>query len=162
MTIAATLEKLTLFEGFSPADIETLANRAHIRSFPAGDALIRQGDLDSCMFVLLSGKARVTFHAPGGSREVAVVGKGDIVGEISVLTGSARTATVTAIEPVSAIEIDKPAFSDAIAGRKPLLEHIASIVEQRRAELAHVRQEAEHADATSSGSFLERLTRLFS
>lgn len=161
MTIAATLRELSFFEGFSRTDIEILANRAHIRSFPAGAALVRQGDLDSCMFVVLGGKARVTFHAPGGSREIAVVGKGDIVGEISVLTGSARTATVTAVEPLSAIEIDKPAFAEAIGGRKHLLEHIASVVEQRRAELAHVRQEAEHADTASQDSFLERLTRLF-
>lgn len=161
MTIAATLEKLPLFEGFGRERIEALASHAHIRSFPAGDSIVRQGDLDASMFVITAGRARVTFHAPGGSKEISVLGKDDVVGEISLLTGFARTASVTAIEPVSAIEIDKTSFTIVVGGHAELLERLASIVEQRRAELAHVKQEAEQADVNGRASILERLTRLF-
>jgi CRP-like cAMP-binding protein len=161
MTIAETLRKLPLFEGFEAADIAALEARALARHFPAHAPIVRQGDLDASMFVLTDGKARVTFHAPVGAIEIAILGKGDVVGEISLLTGFSRTASVTAISPVTAIEIDKPSFTAVVGGRTALLEHLALIVEQRRAELAHVKQEAEEADVASHASILERLTRLF-
>ncbi|MCX5514877.1 hypothetical protein C3941_11020 [Kaistia algarum] len=161
MTIAGTLETLPLFEGFGWDGIQALANRAHVRSFPLGASIVRQGDLDASMFVITGGRAKVTFHSPGGSKEIAVLGKGDVVGEISLLTGFSRTASVTAVEPVTAIEIDKTSFTIVVGGRAELLDRLASIVEQRRAELAHVKQEAEAADMNSRTSILERLTRMF-
>ena len=161
MAIADTLARLPLFEGFEPADIEALAKRAHIRSFPAGDAVVRQGDLDASMFVGTGGHARVVLHAPGGSVEIARIGAGDVIGEISLLPGSARTATVTATEPLTTIEIDKASFTAVVGGRKSLLEHLASVVEQRRAELDYIKQEAERADIFGRQSILDRLMRLF-
>jgi CRP-like cAMP-binding protein len=161
MPIAETLQGLSLFDGFGAERIDDLASRAYLRSFPAGAALVRQGDLDASMFVITDGRARVTFHAPGGSKEIALLGKGDVVGEISVLTGSARTATVTATEAVTAIEIDKASFNAVVAGHRELLEHLASIVEQRRAELTHVKQEAEASEVYGRTSILDRLAHLF-
>lgn len=161
MTIAETLRKLPLLEGFSASDIDQLARGAHIRSFPPGDAVVRQGDLDTSMFVVTGGKAKVVLHAPGGSVEIASIGKGDVIGEISLLTGSARTATVTASEPLTTIEIDKPNFTAVVGGRKELLEHLASVVEQRRAELDYIKHEAEHAEIYGRESFLDRLMRIF-
>lgn len=161
MTIAETLAKLPLFVGFTQADTEQLARGAHIRSFPAGDAIVRQGDLDASMFIVTGGKAKVVLHAPGGTVEIATIGRGDVIGEISLLTGSARTATVTAIEPLTTIEIDKPNFTAVVGGRKELLEHLASVVEQRRAELDYIKQEAERADIFGHASILERLMRIF-
>lgn len=161
MTIAETLRTLPLFEGFGREGVEQLAARAHTRSFPSGATIVSQGDFDASMFVITSGKARVLLHAPGGTKEVAVLGKGDVAGEISLLTGVARTATVVAVGSVSAIEIDKAAFSAVVAGRKVMIEHIASIVEQRRAELDYVRHEAEQGEISGREALLTRLTRLF-
>lgn len=161
MTIAETLSRQPLFAGFTPADIEALAMKAHIHSYPAGEAVVRQGDLDASMFVVTSGRAKVVLSAPGGSLEIATIGKDDVIGEISLLTGSARTATVTATEPLTTIEIDKNAFTSVVGGRKELLEHLASVVEQRRAELSYIKQEAERADIFGRESILDRLLRIF-
>jgi len=143
MDVIGFLAKLPIFEAFDRFELATFAAQTKTHSFSNGTALVRQGDFGSSMFILTGGKARVTLHAPGGPKEIATLGPGDLVGEISLLTGAARTATVTAVGKVEAIEVDKEAFGALLADRRPLVERIVSIIAQRRAELGQVKREAE-------------------
>ncbi|MBB5751337.1 cyclic nucleotide-binding domain-containing protein [Prosthecomicrobium pneumaticum] len=143
MDIFRALRALPLFEAFDEAELTTLAGLAKVRNFPSGAVLMSQGDFGTSMFVVTAGKARVTLHAPGGPKEIALLGPGEMAGEISLLTGATRTATVTAVGRLEAIEIDKATFGTIVAMRKPILERIAAVIEQRRAELGRVRQDAQ-------------------
>ena len=76
-------------------------------SFADGEALVRRGDPADHVLVLTSGTARV---ATGEGVEVAMLGAGDLVGELSILAGGTRSADVSAVGPVEARRFDRPAF----------------------------------------------------
>jgi CRP-like cAMP-binding protein len=90
------------------------------------------------MYVIVSGKASVKLHVAGRPQEIATLGPGDIVGEISLLTGATRNATVTAVKPVRALEIGKPALEELLAKNPGLVERFAHVVEQRCAEISRI------------------------
>jgi CRP-like cAMP-binding protein len=90
------------------------------------------------MFVLVDGKVTVSVHLRAGEERVATLGAGNIVGEMSLLTGARRSATVTATRPVSALEIAKPALEELLTGSPGLIARFAEMVEQRQAEIDNI------------------------
>ena len=98
------------------------------------------------MYVILSGRARVTLEPSG--REVAIIESGGFFGEMSMLTGEPRTATVRAIEDVRALEIPAERFRAIALERPGLVEHISRVVSVRRSELDEARAVATTAVAT--------------
>ena len=97
--------------------IRTLMNSGKIRTFTAGSKIIRQGEQltndSDHFFVILSGTARV-FLPSTPQAPLADLGPGEFFGEIAVLTGSERTATVEAISPLEAFEIPGSIFSEFV------------------------------------------------
>jgi len=115
--------------------LDRLAAAATERTIARGAVLIRQGDLGGSMFIVVEGKAAVSVHEPGGDQTVAVLEPGDIVGEISLLTGARRTATVTAQGRLKVIEIGKDALAPILSATPALVGRFATLVEQRQGEL---------------------------
>lgn len=103
------LDPVGLFRGISPQARRTLSERGRLRTFETGEALMRQGEEADAMYVILSGKVRVERDASGHPSPalLAELGPNDVVGEIGVLDGGARTATVTALEQTRALELHR-------------------------------------------------------
>lgn len=103
------LDPVGLFRGISPQARRTLSERGRLRMFEAGETLMRQGEEADAMYVILSGKVCVERDAPGHPSPalLAELGPNDVVGEIGVLDGGARTATVTALEQTRALELHR-------------------------------------------------------
>ena len=103
------LDPVGLFQGTSAEARRTLSERGRLRAFEAGEVLMRQGEDADSMYVILSGRVRVERDAPGqsGPALLAELGANDVVGEIGVLDGGARTATVTAMEPTRTLELHR-------------------------------------------------------
>src|SRR5256885_475524 len=93
-------------------EIDILGGNISPRPFPAGAVLIREDDSGDSMFVIVSGEVDVSVGDPGAGlgRRLARLGAGDVVGEMSLMTGARRIATVTAISPVTALEVTKAAI----------------------------------------------------
>lgn len=89
------------FAGLPAATIEALAAKLEAAAFAAGDALIREGERGDDAYLLRSGEVDV-FR---GDRRLTTLGPGAFVGEVSVLTGAARTATVRARSAVTAFRL---------------------------------------------------------
>ena len=89
------------------------------------------------MYVVLSGRARVVLEPSG--QEVAVIERGGFFGEMSMLTGEPRTATVRAIDDVRALEIPAERFRTIALERPDLIEHITGVMSARRIELDSAR-----------------------
>lgn len=108
----------SLFAGASADELDAIAKRATARSFARGDTIIHQGDAGDCCYILTSGVARVTIIAANG-REITLdfLEKGAVAGEIALLDGLDRTASVSAIEPVTALRLDRSAMREIIAER---------------------------------------------
>jgi CRP-like cAMP-binding protein len=136
--------KLTPFFGavLDQSELDLLAENLRVAGFPRGTVLLRQGDAGSSMFVVVDGKARVTVHSPRGETAVATLGPGDIFGEMSLMTGARRSATVTAARKLTALEITKAAFEALLASDPDLIRRFAETVEQRHAELERINASA--------------------
>jgi CRP-like cAMP-binding protein len=115
--------------------LDSLAAGLRLAEFAKGATLIREDNLALSMFVLASGEAAVTVPGKGRARRVAMLRTGDIFGEMSVLTGARRAATVTATTPVIAVEIPKTALSPLIAASPELADRFAAMLKKRQGEL---------------------------
>lgn len=107
--MTVTLDPVSLFRTASPEARRTLSERGRLRTFEAGEALMRQGEGADAMHVILSGRVRVERTAPGERAPVvlAELGANDVVGEVGVLDGGPRTATVTALEETRTLELHR-------------------------------------------------------
>jgi small-conductance mechanosensitive channel/CRP-like cAMP-binding protein len=148
--IASAAGLLAGVDIFAPLSAEArlaLSRAAPEHLFGAGEAIVRQGQSGDSMFVILQGRVRVVLEPSG--QEVAAIDAGGFFGEMSVLTGEPRTATVRADSDVRALEISAAEMRE-LAGTTPdLLEHISRVMAARRIGLA-----AAEASASSSGSAL--------
>ncbi|MGE0863850.1 MAG: mechanosensitive ion channel domain-containing protein [Vicinamibacterales bacterium] len=141
--VAEAAEELGRVDLFATQGVEArqrLAAAARPRLFADGEAVVRQGAAGDSMFVLLGGSARVTLEPSG--QEVAVIAAGGFFGEMSMLTGEPRTATVRAIGDTSALEIAAADFRALAVADPALLDHISAIVTTRRSGLEEARASA--------------------
>jgi len=102
----ALLHRIPVFSTLSPEELEHVAQVAVPRRFEAGEIVFKEGDEGSTCYVVRSGRARaVREHPDGRSITLAHFGPGDIFGEMAMLDGERRSATVESIEDTDAIAI---------------------------------------------------------
>ena len=124
-----------------------LSRTATEQIFAAGEAIVRQGDTGSSMFVVLGGRVRVVIEP--SQQEVAVIESGGFFGEMSMLTGDPRTATVRAVDDARVLEIPAERFREIAMARAGLIEHISTVVAKRRTELDTARSAAAAASSAA-------------
>lgn len=138
------LAKVPLFKGaLDGAQLDALNAACSAKYLPAGTVFIRQGEQAASMFVLLEGAARVSITTPAGSTQnVAVLASGDVVGEMSLMTGAPRTATVTAITPLRVLEITKAPIESLLKTSPELLNQFGHVLARRQLELTELAAQA--------------------
>jgi CRP-like cAMP-binding protein len=164
MTPREVLQKTPFFaDVLNAAELDRLAVKLQMRTFPRGVTLVRQGDLGASMFVLVGGKVTVSVHSRSGEERVATLGSGDIVGEMSLLTGARRNATVVAARQVTALEITKPALEDLLVGSAELIGRFAGTVEARHAEIERIHEADERTRSVglSRAEIAARMTAFY-
>jgi small-conductance mechanosensitive channel/CRP-like cAMP-binding protein len=130
---AQLLDGVEIFASLTGEQHEQLATASRALLFEAGQDIVRQGEAGASMFVLKRGEAAVTLaHTVG---EVARHREGGFFGEMSLLTGDARSATVTAVTDCELIEIGADAFRRVVVADAAILEQVAAAVSKRRLEL---------------------------
>jgi CRP-like cAMP-binding protein len=144
--IAHTLQQHPAFAGLSEADALDLALRTESVTLTAGNVLFGQGEPSRDLYVVLSGALRVTCRGPGGVE--VVVGEvrgGSIVGEMGVIDGQARSATVTARGRVELLRIGGAVFGDMVEAAHPAAISLVRAV--RRQLVARLRGIDDRVDA---------------
>ena len=103
------LSEAPFFSGAPVKALESLVIDGDIVSFSAGDVLMREGDYEMICYVTLSGrfKISVTDKQTGRTRVVRIVGPGEILGEMSVLSGNPRLARVECLDAAVALKVHK-------------------------------------------------------
>jgi hypothetical protein len=123
-----------LFRSFSQAELVALIKGLRLLSFEAGQIVVSEGETGGSLFVVTSGALRAFVKSPAGRNvEVRQIEEGEFFGEISVLTGQARSATITAAARCELLELDR-ATLDAISTSHPHVRQVLQeFYEQRRA-----------------------------
>lgn len=123
-----------LFSACSKRDLQRLARATDELEVPAGTELTVEGSIGREAFVIVSGTAAVSKDGA----QVAVLGKGDHFGELALLDGGPRTATVTAIDDMVVLVLSKPAFNG-------VLDEIPTLAHKLLVSLAHRLRESEQS-----------------
>jgi CRP-like cAMP-binding protein len=130
---AKEIDLLSTLDSWELAEFEDAVSA---KTYDAGQALIEQGALaDGCHF-LLSGSAEVVTKLPGGGETlIAEVGSGNIIGEMALINGAPRSASVRAREPVETVFIDRRYFRASLDQLRPsaikVLKRMAVILAER-------------------------------
>lgn len=99
--MAEIVAKSHLFKSLDEGARKELLESAFVMQYDAGEMLLREGDPGDAMFLVMEGTIRVHTHSAQGEIQLAELGRGACVGEVAVLTGGPRTATVDAITDVT-------------------------------------------------------------
>ncbi|HRW25254.1 MAG TPA: cyclic nucleotide-binding domain-containing protein [Spirochaetia bacterium] len=132
MSHESALSKVSLFANLEPKYIKGIAQISTERDFAPGDHLMKQGEDGIGLFIILSGKVKIEkVNANGQSVEIASNGPGDVMGELAVLDGAKRTATVTAVEPTKCLVLASWEFNSFMKSHPEVGTAILPIVVRR-------------------------------
>jgi CRP-like cAMP-binding protein len=124
------LAAVRLFERFNKADLRSLLEVSKVVQHHAGHTIITEGDQGAGLQLIVSGEANVT----RGGRTVATLGPGDFFGELALIDGEPRTASVVAITDMTTMGISGWDFRGVVKQRPSmawsLLEHLTGRVRE--------------------------------
>jgi predicted acylesterase/phospholipase RssA/CRP-like cAMP-binding protein len=126
MDLLNFLTCLPLFKDVDEAVTRALAAELEKKELPAGTVLFAQGDPADAFYIVTSGRLRVTVHSGPDLETNSDLGTGDCIGEMSLLTGQPRTATITAVEDSQLLGLAKPVFDTLVQAHPNLLSGLAS------------------------------------
>jgi tetratricopeptide (TPR) repeat protein len=124
-----------LFEALSAEEKEALASEMELETHEEGSVIITEGDPGDSMYLIASGEVKVFTRASGtaGTVYLARLGDGDFFGEVSVLTGKPRTATITASQRSELLRLDREKLSTVLE-KFPGLRKVLDNFYKQRAE----------------------------
>jgi small-conductance mechanosensitive channel len=133
------LSKVDVFRALDAEKIDRLARRLRLVMFGPGEVILRQGDPGDSLYVVRSGRVLVRVGASdaggGKQREITMLGAGQFFGEMSLMTGEARTATIVAQGDVECYVLAKDALQELLRDHPELAASISEILARRRAAL---------------------------
>lgn len=166
--VAALLARLPLFRELQSEALERLAAAARRQHYDHGELLVREGETGDSLFVIEAGEVRVAksdASLDGTMVELARLGPGDFFGEMSLLTGEPRSATVTAQESCEVLMLSRQAVQPVFAADPTIAEALSRALAARAAEteakLEDRRATARAAPAASTESTILRRIRSF-
>ena len=164
-----TLRRVELFSQMTSEELKILAERLRYSPFARGNVIARQGDERShWLYIIINGDAEVYLEMPNGARRiVSTLGKGSFFGEMGLMTGAPRSASVIAKSDVECYRLDKEVFEEMMQARPAIADEISQILVTRRAELDNAMQDMDAQSALKDMSqqrneILSTIKRFFS
>jgi CRP-like cAMP-binding protein len=159
--LPSVLGRVPLLSVLDSEQVLRLAETGNLHEFPVETVIVSEGDVGASLFIVVAGVLEVSrADADGTVRKIGRLQPGDVFGEMSLLTGAPRSATVTAASPVTLVEISKEHL-EPIFRSQPIL--IAQLAEIEAARMSSNRDMArltapEHAEIEEVGfaRFLRR------
>jgi small-conductance mechanosensitive channel/CRP-like cAMP-binding protein len=163
------LRSLDIFGSLTDDERNALALQLTSRPFAVGDLATKQGDPSDSLYILARGQVGIFREGEEGSRgrhRLTSVGAPSYFGEMGLLTGEARSATIVAESDVLCYRLDKRGFEDIIRARPEIAETISKAVAERQAAnvgtLALLSADARaQATGTRAGEIMRRIREFF-
>ncbi|MEQ8175563.1 MAG: SLC13 family permease [Syntrophomonadaceae bacterium] len=128
------LKRIPIFSQLDRVDLAKLVPELEEVKYQAGETIFKQGEQGSSLLVITGGKARVFIHNPQGAQhDLAILGSYECLGEMALLTGEPRSASVQAETDISALKLERSRF-DRLQKDHPFLSiHLNRVMAQRLA-----------------------------
>jgi small-conductance mechanosensitive channel/CRP-like cAMP-binding protein len=165
--IAGVLTKIEILSPLSPQEIQEIAPNLLGLSYAKGEILVTQGEPGDSFFIIREGEVEVRVaDEDGRSSVLAQLGRDAFFGEMSLLTGANRTATVTALEDTRVLVLSKAVFGRTISANPAIAEELSRVLERRQREILEKTAESkaisrEQMDSIASASILTRIRDFF-
>lgn len=159
------LREIDLFRPFSEEAKLYLSEHMHIHRISAGEIIVRQGDTGNSLFIIIEGVVGVRVLTPEKeSIEVARLGAGNFFGEMALLTGEDRTATVIAITDSHLFEITKEDIAPLMEQQTEVTEMVSKVLTQRQMmtkSQMHVQHDIQVEEDALHKRLLDRIEKFF-
>jgi small-conductance mechanosensitive channel/CRP-like cAMP-binding protein len=133
--LARALRTVDLFRPLSDEELGRVMARSRPLHYAAGERVIEEGSPGDSFFIIDQGQVLVSKRVGGTVREIARLMEGQFFGEMALLTGERRSATIRAATDVDLFMIDKPAFQDILAANPTIAIEISTLLSERREAL---------------------------
>lgn len=138
-----TLLELPLFAGLSTEAVDRLVSEAEPLALGPGDVLVEEGALGDCVYLLLNGQVEVSKRS--GERDVSIArrGPGEIIGELAVIQGGSRAATVRATKETQVLRISSELFEETLLPSPGVAPRLLKIALQRLRNMEQMLKQSE-------------------
>jgi len=164
----AILRGEPLFDSLTDAQLDNVLHSAHIHRYGRGERVIQEGAEGDSMFVMLRGIAHVSVLRNGTGIRLGVLREGDCFGEMSLLTGEPRSATIRADSDCEVLEISKEGMAEVLRDSPQYLTQLSELLAKRRLEgegimkdAAQPQDQVTKEEREYRASFLQRLRAVF-
>src|SRR5262245_35103746 len=157
--LTETLLSIPLFSGLSREDIAKILGKLEEVSFPSGTVIFSQGDAGDAFYLVQSGTVQVMIGRTGDHKEVvAALGPGDWFGEMALLSGEPRAATVTAAVDAVLWRLDRQAWNELLDKHPSWLAKFCEVLSKRLAQLDEQYSHSRGAFSVIARSYYESRT----
>ncbi len=151
--ILRALAEVELFRTLSEEELEQLAGAVRVAPFAAGEVVTRQGAKANWLYVLTEGSVDVCVTSSSGRlQKVNSLNAPAFFGEMALMTGAPREATVVAVDDIECLRVDRSAFRRLLETRPEIAREVAAVLAERKIELEAVK---EHLDAAARSKRVE-------
>ena len=160
------LNALPFFRALADSERETIARGMRYAPFSKGEVMTRQGAPAHWLYMLEDGEASVRVADGDIQKDVATLKAPTVFGEMSLLTGEPRSATVVANTEAECFRLDKSVFQEVLSARPELAESIANLLTERKVALEAAREgldadAARARQAKDASALRDRIRRFF-
>lgn len=155
------LKRVPIFDPLSDEEVERLAKVSKARIFAPGEAIVRLGGEGNSMFVIARGKVNVQIVENGQPKTVNELSENDFFGEMSLLTGQPRTASVIATVETEVLQIRKNALKPILESNPLLVQAITEHIHERQAMLAKLGDEKPEDVEEQKKSVMRSIRKFF-
>jgi small-conductance mechanosensitive channel len=141
----AALSEVEILKPLTEDEIAKIAEGLRYAPFAAGETITKQGAIAHWLYIVTSGTAEVRVSGDGVEKTVAKIDAPGFFGEMGLMTGEPRLATVVALTPVECYRLDKEAFQKIMAERPEVAADISAVLAQRKVELQMARVDCDAA-----------------
>lgn len=157
--VASGVGKVELFSMLDVDEVRLLAEKAHVRVFGPGEIVVRQNDGGDSLFFVLKGRLQALVN----EIKVGELDEGGVFGEMSLLTGEPRKATVAAESQVILAELSREIIEPLIRRKPEIMEALGAILAHREIANEQSLREADRAmeEVRKCAEYVQRLKRFF-
>jgi CRP/FNR family transcriptional regulator, cyclic AMP receptor protein len=150
MSLIHALGRIPIFTGLDAHDLEELEASLVLRRYSRGQVMFHKGDEGGNLYMLRSGRVKVAIPSPQGEEVIlAILSAGEILGELSLIDGKPRSATVEALEDTEALCLRREDFMRFLSTRFDAVQRVLEVLSGRLRDTDSLLAETHFLDTTS-------------